>query len=152
MRSKELLRSRRSDQVKPRIWVHHQNFKRNRFVVHIKVIIMGRLFPGFTLIFIRLWIIVGCICNHITFSILLYIQIMFHHKDRLLLAMIWSKETLVAARRVEGTRSKIRGTYSRGGISQGVSQTCLIPKNEDCNVCASRNRWSNMWRSSQQSQ
>ena len=29
------------------------------FVVHIKIIVMGRLLPGFILIFIRLWIIVG---------------------------------------------------------------------------------------------
>ena len=73
MRSMELSRRRRSNQVKPRMWVQHQNFKSNWFVVHIKVIIMGRLLPGFTLIFIRLWIIVGCICNHITFNILLCI-------------------------------------------------------------------------------
>ena len=151
MRSKELLRRRRSSQVKPRIWDHHLNLKSNQFVVHIKVImllqIMGWLLPGFILIFIRRWIIVGCISNHITFNILLCIQIMLHHKDRLLLAIIWSKKILVATRRVERTRSKIQGTYSKCG----VPQTCLIPKNKDCNIYASKNRWSNKWRSSQQS-
>ena len=44
--------------------------------------------PWFILTFIRTSIIVGCICNHITFNILLCIQIMFHHKDQLLLAII----------------------------------------------------------------
>ena len=104
--------------------------------------IMGQLLPSFILTFIRLWIIVGCICNHITFNILLCVQIMLHHKNRLLLAIIGSKDILVAARRVERTRIKIQGTYSQGG----VPQACPIPKNEDCNVCAKRRQWSNRWR------
>ena len=33
------------------------------------------------LMFIHLWIIVGCICNHIIFNILLCIQIMHYYKD-----------------------------------------------------------------------
>ena len=53
MRSKELLRRRSNSQVKSRIWDHHRNFKSNRFVVHIKIImslrIMSQLLSGFIL-------------------------------------------------------------------------------------------------------
>ena len=125
MGSKELLRRRRSSQVKPRIWDHDRNFKSNRFVDHIKVImlsrIMGRLLPGFILTFIRPWITVGCICNHITFNILLCIQIMLHYQNRLLLAIIWSSKMLIAARRMRRARSKIQSIYSRGGVPQACS-------------------------------
>jgi len=50
----------------------------------------------------HIWITVGCICNLIMFNILLYIQVVYHH-DRVLLVTIWSKEILVAARRVRRT-------------------------------------------------
>ena len=83
-----------------RIRNHRQNIKSDQ----IKVIMshpMDRLLHGIAgiLTFICLWIIVECICNHITFNILLYIQIMLHHKDRLLLEIIWPKKMLIAAKR-----------------------------------------------------
>jgi len=53
-----------------------------------------------------------CICNHITFNIFLYIQIMLHHKDQLLLAIIWSTKILIAARRMRRVQSKIQSIYS----------------------------------------
>jgi len=44
-------------------------------------------------------IIVECICSRIL-NILLHVQVMVFHKDRLLLAIIWSKANLIAARMV----------------------------------------------------
>ena len=41
--------------------------------------------------------------HHILFNILLYIQVMVPLKDRLLLAIIWSKANLITARRVRKT-------------------------------------------------
>ena len=41
--------------------------------------------------------------HHILFNILLYIQVMVPLKDRLLLAIIWSKANLIATRRVRRT-------------------------------------------------
>ena len=144
MRRREPLRGRRDSKTKLRMRNHHQGIKSNRNLTQVKVImhlLVNRLLHGIAGIptFIRLWIIVGCICNHITFNILLYLQIMLHHKDRLLPAMIWSKKILIAAKRMRRTQSKIQSTYSRGG----VPQSCLIPKSEDCNVCARRKQWSN---------
>jgi len=40
---------------------------------------------------------------------------MFHHKDRLVLAIIWLKEISIAARRM---RSKIQSIYSRSCVLQ----------------------------------
>ena len=74
-----------------------------------------QLFHGFgrILLIIHLWIIVGCIYNHIIINILLCIQIV-SPKDRL--AIIWSKRILIAARRVRKAWSKIQNIYSRGGV------------------------------------
>ena len=93
--------------------------------------------PWFILTFIRPWIIVGCIYNHILFNILLCIQTMLHHKDRLLLATIWSKEIFIAVRRMRREQSQIQNIYSRGGVPQAY----LTLKREDCNGCARRNPW-----------
>ena len=112
--------------------------------------LMDRLLHGIAgvLTFIHLWIIVGCICSHITFSILLYIQIMLHHKDRLLLAIIWSKKMLIATKGLRRAQSKIQSIYSRSG----VLHIYLILKSEGCNVFAKRKQWSNKKRSCQLSQ
>ena len=122
-----MLRDRRGDQAKSRIWYHRQDIKSNR----VKVIILhlvDRLLHSIAgiLTFIHLWIIVGCICNHIIFNILLCIQIMHYYKDRLLLAIIRSSKILIAAKRMRRARSKIQSIYSRGG----VPQTCLILRSE----------------------
>ena len=140
MRRKEPSRCRRDGQTKLRIQSHHQSIKSNRILVQAKVIMLlcqihlrDRLFRGIIgILVICLWIIVGCICNHIKFNILLCIQIMLHHKDRLFPAIIWSRKILITARGMRRAQSKIQGIYSRGG----VPQACLIPKNEGCNVCA----------------
>jgi len=95
-------------QIKLRIRSHRWSIKSSRILVHIKVTmllchihLMDQLLHSFGRILatMRLWIIVGCICSHIIFNILLFIQVV-PYKDRLLLAIIWSKETLIAVRRV----------------------------------------------------
>ena len=155
MRIKGLPKSRRDDQTKPRI--QSQDIVGNRILLHVKLIVlichvclMGRFSHGFgrNPVFMRLWIIVGCICNHIIFNILLCIQTMLHHKDRLLLATIWSKEIFIAVRRVRRARSQIQNIYSRGGVPRAY----LTPNREACNVCASKSRWSNKWRLSKPNQ
>ena len=149
MRRKGVLRDRRGHQAKSRIRDHRQDIKSNR----VKVIILhlvDRLLHGIVgiLTFIHLWIIVGCICNHIIFNILLCIQIMHYYKDRLLLAIIRSSKMLIAAKRMGRARSKIQSIYSRGG----VPQVCLILRSEGCNVCARRRQWDNKWRPCQRRQ
>ena len=116
MRKRGVLRDRRGDQAKQRIRDHHQNIKSNRVKV-IMLHLVARLLYGITgiLTFIYPWIIVGCICNHIIFNILLYIQIMHYYKDRLLLAIIRSSKMLIAAKRMRRARSKTQSIYSRGG-------------------------------------
>ena len=158
MRSKELLRRRRhreNDQSKLRIRRHHQDLASNEILVHLKVTVLlchtqNQLFHSFgrIRIIIRLWIIVGCTCSLTLFNILLYIQIVVHQKDRLLLAIIRSERILIAARRVRRTWREIQSTYSQGGVPQAY----LTPKKGGCDICASKNQWSNKWRSSQQSQ
>ena len=112
MRRKELLRNRRSDQIKLKIQIHRRSIVSNRLLMCSKVImflrhihLVGRLLHGSgrILTITHLWIIVECICIHILFNILLYIQVMVPLKDRLLLAIIWSKANLIAARRVRKT-------------------------------------------------
>ena len=149
MRRREQYRSRRNGQMKPKVPNQHQHLVGNRILAYVKVIvllcqILSRLLrgSGHILIIIHLWIIVGCICNHIIFNIFLCTQIVFH-KDWL--AIIWSKKILIAARRVKRTWSKIQNTYSWGGVPQAY----LTLKRGGCNVCASKNWWSNKWRSSQ---
>ena len=83
-----------------------------------------------------------------SYYILLCIQIMLHHKDRLLLAIIWSSKMLIAAKGMGRARSKIQSIYSRGG----VPQVCLILRSEGCNVCARRRQWDNKWRPCQRRQ
>ena len=154
MRSKELLRRRRDrwdGQAKLRMR-HYQDLASNWILVRLKVTVLlchtqDQLFHGFgrILLVIHLWIIVGCIYNHIIVNILLCIQVV-SLKDRL--TIIWSKRILIAARRVRRMWRKIQSTYSRGGVPQAY----LTLRREDCNVCATKNRWSNKWRSSQQSQ
>ena len=143
MRWRELSRSRRNDQIKPKIPNQRQHPVSNRILAYVKVIvllrqILNRLLhgSGHILVIIHLWIIVGCICNYIIFNILLCIQIVFR-KDRL--AIIWSKKTLIAARRVRRTWRKIQSTYSWGG----VPPVYLTLKREGCNVCVIKKRWSN---------
>ena len=131
MRSKELLRRRRNrwdGQAKLRMR-HYQDLASNWILVRLKVTVLlchtqDQLFHGFghILLVLHLWIIVGCIRNHIIFNIFLCIQIVFH-KDRL--AIIWSKKILIAVR-----RSKIQSIYSRGGVPQAY----LILKKGGCNV------------------
>ena len=149
MRRRELSRSRRNGQRKPKVPNQCQHLVSNQILTYVKVMvllrqIMSRLLhgSGHILVIIHLWIIVGYICNHIIFNILLCIQIVFH-KDRL--AIIWSRKTLIAAMRVRRTWRRIQSTYSRGGVPQAY----LTLKREGCNVCASKNRWSNKWRLSQ---
>ena len=52
---------------------------------------------------------------YMIFNIVLCIQIILLHEDRLLLTMIWSKKILIAAKRMRRARSKIQNIYSRGG-------------------------------------
>ena len=98
MRRKELLRDRRSDQIKLKIQIHQRSIVSNRLLMCNKVIILlhhihlvCRLLHGSgrILAITHLWIIVECICIHALFNILLYIQVMVLLKDRLLLAIIW---------------------------------------------------------------
>ena len=109
MRRKELLRDRRSDQIKLKIQIHQRSIVSNRLLMCNKVIMLlrhiylvSRLLHGFgrILTIIHLWTIVECICIHILFNILLHVQIMVFLKDRLLPAMIWSKANLIAAKMV----------------------------------------------------
>ena len=79
---------------------------------------------------------------YMIFNIVLCIQIILLHEDRLLLTMIWSKKILIAAKQMRRAWSKIQNIYSRGG----VPQTCLTPKREGCNGCARRSPWNNKWR------
>ena len=75
MRRKGVLRDRRGDQAKSRIRYHRQNIKSNRvkvIVLHLVDRLLHRIAGILT--FIHLWIIVGCICNHIIFNILIYIS------------------------------------------------------------------------------
>jgi len=132
--------------------VKHQLLVSNRTIVHVKVIVLlcniqDRLLHGFgwILVLIRLWIIMEYICSLILFNILLYIQIVVHHKDWLLLAIIWSKRIYIAVRRVRRAWSKIRDTYSRGGVPQAY----LTLKKEGCNGCA-RSPWNSKGRLYQQ--
>ena len=112
MRRKEVLRKRRSDQIKPKIQILHRSIVSNRLLMCNKVIMLlrhihlvGRLLHGSgrILTITHLWIIVECICIHILFNILLYIQVMVPLKDQLLLAIIWLKANLTAARSVRKT-------------------------------------------------
>ena len=155
MRKKELLRNRRSDQIKLKVQIHHQNIVSNRLLMYNKVIILlhhihlvGRLLHGSGRIFTitYLWITVECICIHTLFNILLYIQVMVLLKDRLLLAIIWSEATLNAVKMVRRMWSKIINIYSRGG----VPQTCLTLRRGGCNGCARKSPWNNKRRLYQQ--
>ena len=148
MRRKELLRNRRSDQIKLKIQIHHRSIVSNRLLMFNKVIMLlrhihlvGRLLHGSgrILTITHLWIIVECICIHILFNILLYIQVMVPLKDRLLLAIIWSKANLIAARRVRKTWSKKNSIYSRGGVPQAY----LTLKRGGCCGCARESPWNN---------
>ena len=111
MRRMELLRNRRSDQIKLKIQIHHRSIVSNRLLMCNKVImflhhihLVGRLLHGSgrILTITHLWIIVECIYIHTLFTILLYIQVMVLLKDRLLLAIIWSKIYLNAIKMVRG--------------------------------------------------
>ena len=86
---------------------HHQDLASNWILVHLKVTVLlchiqYRLLYGFgqILVITHIWIIVECICIHTLFNILLYIQAMVLLKDRLLLAIIWSKANLNAVKMV----------------------------------------------------
>ena len=139
MRRKESLKNRRGIRVKLRI--RSRDIVSNRILIHVKVIMLlrrihlvNRLLHGFgrILAIIYIWIIIGWVWNHILFNILLYIRVVTHHKDQLLLAIIWSERILIAARKVRRTWVKIQNTYSKGGVPQAY----LILKKEDCNECA----------------
>ena len=131
MRRKELPRSRRDGQTKSRTQSQHQRLVSNQIFAHVKVIVLLCHIQGWLLhclghipVITHLWIIIGCICNLITFNILLCIQVVYH-LDRLLLATIWSKEIFIAARRVKRARSQIKNIYSRGPrwCPSGLSHT-----------------------------
>ena len=85
---KETLKSRRDGQTKLRIQRHRLGIKINWILKVIVLLchihLMYRLLYGFghILVIIRLWIIAGCICSHITFNMLLYVQVV-PHKDLL---------------------------------------------------------------------
>ena len=83
-----------------------------------------------------------CICFYILFNIILDIQVMVFLKDWLLLAIIWSKANLSAARMVRRIWSETTSIYSQGG----VPQVYLKPKREGCNRCIGRISWNNKWR------
>ena len=127
---------------------HHQNIKTNRILIYIKVTVLlhrthylDRSLHGFgpILAFIQLWITVESICNHISFKILMHIQIVEHHKDRLSLIMIWSKVYLLMVKEVRTTRNKKTSVCSR----VDVPQTYLTIKRGGCSGRASKNQWSN---------
>ena len=103
--------------------------------------LVSRLLQGFgrILAIIHLWIIAECICNHISFNIILHLQIMEHHKDRLLLIMIWSEVYLLMVKEVRTTRNKKTSVCSR----VDVPQTYLTIKRGGCSGRASKNQWSN---------
>ena len=150
MRRRGLLRDRKDDQARSRIRSPHRSIRSNRVLIKDKVIRhpMGRLLHGIAgfLNLICLCIIVGFICNHIIFNILLCIQIMLYHKDRLFLAMIWSNRILIAAKRMRKAQNKTQIIFSRSG----VLQACLTLRSEGCNGCARRSLWNNKWRLYQQ--
>ena len=109
MKRKELLRNKRSDQIKIKVQIHHQSIVSNRLLMCNKVIILlrnihlvGQLLHGSGRILTttHLWIILECICVHTLFNIFLHIQIMMSLKDRLLLAIIRSKANLIAVKMV----------------------------------------------------
>ena len=148
MKRKELPRGRRSNQIKLRMQNHRQSLMSNRLLLCNKVItllhhiyLVSWLLHGFgrILIITHLWIIVECICIHTLFNILLYIQVMVLLKDRLLLAIIWSKANLNAVKMVRRMWSKIINIYSRGS----VPQACLTLKRGGYNGCARRSLWNN---------
>ena len=125
MRRKESLKNRRGNQVKLRIRSHRRGIVSNRILIHVKVSILlfhihlvNRLLHGFgrILIITHLWTIVECICIHILFNILLHVQVMVFLKDRLLLAIIWSKANLIAARMVRRIWSETTNIYSQRGV------------------------------------
>ena len=157
MRSKELLRRRRSrwdGRTNLRMRKHIQNLASNWILVHLKVTVLlchtqDRFLHGFDriLVIIRLWIIIWCTCNHMVYNILFHIQSMIHHNDRLLLIVIWPRLVHVL-NSVRIIANKVLSIHSRGGVPQAY----LTLKRERCNVCANKSRWSNKWRSSQQSQ
>ena len=108
-KEKELLRSRRNDQIKLRMQNPRRSLVSNRLLLCDKVIMLlhhiclvSRLLHGSgrILTITRLWTIVEYICIHVLFNILLYVQVMVPLKDRLLLAIIWSKANLIAAKMV----------------------------------------------------
>ena len=151
MRRRELRRSRRDDQTKSRMQSQHQHLVSSRMFAHVKVIVLLCHIQGWLLycfghihVITHLWIKIGCICNLITFNILLCIQVVYR-LDQLLLATIWSTKIFIAARRVKRARSKIQNIYSRGGVPQAYHTL----KREDCNIYASKSWWNNKWRSTQ---
>ena len=146
MKRKELPRGRRSTQIKLRMQNHRQSLVSNWLLLCNKVItllhhiyLVSRLLHDSVriLTITRLWIIVECICIHTLFNILLHIQVMVLLKDWLLLAIIWSKANLRAAKMVRKIWSKIISIYSRGG----VPQSCLTPKREGYSGCTRRSPW-----------
>jgi len=90
---------------------------------------------GRILSIIHLWIIAECICNHISFNIVLHLQIMEHHKDRLLLIMIWSEVYLLMVKEVRRTRNKKTSICSRVDVPQAY----LTLKRVGCSRRASKN-------------
>ena len=111
---------------------HHQNLKTNRILAYIKVTVLLHhtyyldwLLHGFgqILAVIHLWIIVECICDHISFNILINIQIMEHHKDRLLLTIIWSKSVLTNDEGSEKTKTQDIKCLQPRWCPSGLSHT-----------------------------
>ena len=88
---RELLRSRRIDQMKLIAQNHHQNPESNRILAYIKVQelmhrthYLGWLLHGFgnILAITHHWIIVESKCDHTSSHILPHIQIVVHRNDR----------------------------------------------------------------------
>ena len=155
MRWKKKLRNKRSDQIKLKIQNNRQSIVSNRLLICNKIImflrhiyLVRRLLHGSgrILTITHLWIIVECICVHTLFNILLYVQVMVLLKDRLLLAIIWSKANLNAVKMVKRMWSKIINIYSRGS----VPRACLTLKREGCIGCARRSLWNSKRRLYQQ--
>ena len=121
-------------------------------LVHLKVIVLlchtqDRLLHDFgrILVIIRLWIMIWCTCNYMVYNILLHIQNMVHHNDRLLLMIIWPRSVHVL-NSVRIIANKVLSIHSRGDVPQAY----LTPKRGGCNQCARRSSWNSKQRLYQQ--
>jgi hypothetical protein len=132
IRRRELLKSRRVDQVKLKMQGHCQNITSNRIFTNNKVsmplhhiVLLDRLCLGFgrILVITRHMITTWYTFNHILFNILFHIQIMVHHNYRLLLIVIWPKAMhMLMLEDVRGSKQNLVYLRSRWCTS-GLSHT-----------------------------